>query len=186
MSFAALRLAAPLAFALAATPAFAGAPVWKVDPARSSLTFTAQQAGAPVEGRFATWTAEIAFDPDAPEAAKIRTTVDIASATTGQGQIDGALASDAWFGAQAFPQAVFEATGAKVTGEGSFEAAGTLTIKGVAVPVTLPFTLAIDGDTARAAGKVELSRDAWSIGAGVPDSTVAAAVGVAFEITATK
>ncbi|MBA5775820.1 YceI family protein [Stappia sp. F7233] len=186
MSFAVLRLAAPLAFVLAAFPAMAGAPVWKVDRASSELAFTAVQAGAPVEGRFEDWTAEISFDPAAPETARIRTTVNVASARTGQAQIDGTLPSDTWFDAPAFPEAVFEARGATVTGEGSYEAAGTLTIKGVSVPVSLPFALEIDGDTATAAGKLELSRDAWKIGAGIPEGTVATAVSVSFRITATR
>ena len=65
---------------------------------------------------------------------------------------------------------------------------GNLTLRGVTRPLTLPFTLEIDGSVAQAKGRVELSRDAFGVGQG-PWATgewVALEVGVDIAITATR
>ncbi len=179
-------LAATAALLLCAGTLAAAAAPWTIDPAASSLTFTAVQGGAPVDGRFEIWTAEIDFDPATPETATIRATIETGSATTGQGQVDGVLPTAAWFDAATFPEAEFAAVGARTLGDGRYEADGTLTIKGVSVPVTLPFELSIDGGIARARGTVSLARTAWELGAGIPEGTVADEVTVTFDLTATQ
>jgi polyisoprenoid-binding protein YceI len=62
-----------------------------------------------------------------------------------------------------------------------------LYLRGVAAPLTLPFTLAIDGASAHAKGHAELSRRAFGIGQGpwATDQWVAFEVGVDIDVTAT-
>lgn len=155
-------LAAMLLAAAAAAPAAAAK--WTVTPAQSRIAFTATWLGKPVEGVFRTWTAAIDFDPSAPAKAAVAVTVDLGSAATGDRTVDGALPGADWFAVATARTARFVATSVKAQGPGRYVAAGTLTIRGKAVPVTLPFSLALAGDIATMTGTVQLDRRAWKLG----------------------
>ena len=173
-----------LAFALPAAAAD-----WSVDAARSSLGFTGTVSGRSFDGKFKTWRADIAFDPADPAAGHARVTIDMASAATGDRQRDAALPDTDWFDIRKSPQALFEATGFKALGGNRYEAAGTLTIRGIGKAVTLPFTLDIAGDEAHAKGKLDIVRTDYGVGQGEDwkdGSTVALAVSIAFDLTAKK
>lgn len=157
-----MRALAGLALLLAAAPV--AAMPWTVVPAQSRVGFTATWLGKPVAGTFRSWTAAIDFDPAAPAKAKIAVTIDLASAATGDKTVDGSLPGDDWFATKAVRTARFAATRVVAAGPGRFVATGTLTIRGRAVPVTLPFTLAQAGDTATVSGQLTLDRRAWRIG----------------------
>ena len=60
------------------------------------------------------------------------------------------------------PTATF--TAAIVPAGEAFEAKGTLALRGAEHPVTLPFTLVLEGDTARMQGKVTLDRRDFGMG----------------------
>jgi len=175
-----------LAFAalLAAGPATAS--IWTVDQAESSLSFVATQNGNSVEGRFQEWTAEIELDPENLDGAHIRAVINTGSVGTGQPQVDQTLVSGSWFDPSAHPQAIFESSRIAALGDGRYEAAGELSVKGKAVPLTLPFTLEIDGDTARAQAEVPVLRLVFGIGSDIPASTVGDEVAVKLVITATR
>jgi len=83
----------------------------------------------------------------------------LASARTGDTQRDTALPQADWFDVKHFPQATFEAAGFTPKGDGAYEAAGKLTIRGVTKDAVLPFTLAITGDGATAKGHLGLVRN---------------------------
>ncbi|MDR3532878.1 MAG: YceI family protein [Rhodopila sp.] len=183
MKFSSLLIALPL---LAATPALAAD--WAVDSAKSHLGFSGVQTGAPFQGSFGKWSAEIAFDPAHPEAGHAKVTIDLASAKTGDTQRDNALPQAEWFDVKAFPQASFEATGFIAKGGNSYEAPGRLTIRGISKDVVLPFTLSINGDQASAKGHLNLVRTGFGVGQG-PWATgewVALDVGVDVDLVATK
>jgi polyisoprenoid-binding protein YceI len=171
---------------LAAASPGALASDWSVDHANSRLAFVAQQNGAPVEGVFSDWSAEITLDPADLSTARIVATVKTGSAATGQAQIDGTLPGAAWFDTAATPEAVFSSSSIKATGANAYEAQGTLAIKGKEMPFTLPFTLDIDGDAATAHAQVPLSRLAYGVGSDMPASTVAEDVKVVLDISATR
>jgi polyisoprenoid-binding protein YceI len=178
-----LLLALPL---LAALPAEAA--TWAVDPAKSRLGFSGLQNGAAFQGSFGKWTAEIAFDPDHPEAGHAKVTIDLASAKTGDPQRDGALPDTDWFDVKQFPAASFEATGFAAKGGDRYEARGKLTIRGIGKDVVLPFTLDIAGDQAHAKGHLTLVRTGFGVGQGVWATAdwVALEVGVDVDLTAMK
>lgn len=169
-----------------AAPAHAAS--WTVDPSKSKLAFSGTQTGTRFEGSFSRYTAAIDFDPDHPETSRIAVTVELASAVTGDAQRDTALPEKDWFDTGAFPQARFESNAIRKTGDGSYEATGILTIRGVSQPVVLPFTLQIDGANAHAKGRVNLLRNAFGIGQGAwsTDQWVAFEVGVDIDIVAAK
>ena len=161
---------------------------WAVDPAKSTLGFTASVSGANFDGKFKTWQAEIAFDPATPAAGHAKVTIDMASSVTGDRQRDSALPDSDWFAVKKNPQAVFEATSFTSKGGNQYEANGTLTIRGVAKPVTMPFTLDITGSDAHAKGKLDIVRTDYGVGQGEWSTaeTVALGVSITFDLVAKK
>ena len=164
------------------------AATWAVDPAKSKIGFSGTQTDQPFSGTFKSWTATIDFDPAKPEAAHILATIDTGSAATGDTQRDEALPGSDWFDASAFPKATFEATGFTPKGGNAYETLGKLTIRGLSKDVVLPFTLALDGDTAHATGSAKLVRTAFGVGQGAwaSEEYVAFAVGVDVDLTAKR
>ena len=157
-----MRLAAALLLLAGTSPALAAR--WAVVPAQSRIGFTATWLGKPVIGAFRKWSAAIDFDPATPAAARIEVVVDLASAATGDDTVDGSLPGDDWFAVKGGGQARFVAAKVAAAGPGHYVAVGTLTLRGHAVPVTLPFDLGIAGVTATMSGRVQLDRRAWRLG----------------------
>ncbi|WP_264785676.1 YceI family protein, partial [Gluconobacter cerinus] len=109
-------------------------------------------------------------------------------AVTGDQQRDGALPGKDWFNVAGFPSAVFDAQSFRAMGGNSYEAVGTLTIRGISKPVTLPFTLDINGTTAHAKGHLDLVRSDFGVGQGpwASGQWVSLNVGVDMDITAQR
>ncbi|KRA65702.1 cytochrome B [Caulobacter sp. Root656] len=154
----------------------------------STLNFSATWAGDAIEGQFKRWTADILFSPEALDRSKLTVSIDMGSAATGDDQRDSSLPSGDFFDTAAHPKATFTASKFRKTGEGKFVADGTLDLRGVKKPVSLPFTLKIDGDTATARGVTTLDRTAFGVGQGEWASTdqIGGKVKVSFAITAKR
>ena len=181
--------AAPPAAAEPAAPASAlkDPVVWTVQKG-STLGFTATWSENAIEGRFKTWTADILFSPEALDRSKLTVAVDVGSADTGDAQRDQSLPSGDFFDTAEHPKATFTAAKFRKTGEGKFVADGTLDLRGVKKPLSLPFSLKIDGDTATASGVTTLDRTTFGVGQGEWASTdqIAAKVKVSFRLTAKR
>lgn len=154
----------------------------------STLGFTATWSENAIEGRFKTWTADILFSPEALDRSKLTVAIDTASVDTGDAQRDQSLPSGDFFDTAEHPKATFTAAKFRKTGEGKFVADGTLDLRGVKKPLSLPFTLKIDGDTATARGVTTLDRTTFGVGQGEWASTdeIAAKVKVSFSLTAKR
>ncbi len=170
---------------LVATPA-SSATSWTVDPARSSLGFSGTQSGVRFDGHFTRWRSDIVFDPANPQAGHAHIVIDMASATTGDREMDDQLPASDWLDVKAFPQAVFDAGRFVALGDNRFEADGTLTIRGIAKTVALPFTLDIADGKAHAVGKLPLVRTDYGVGQGAwaDGNLVALGVTVSVDIVA--
>ncbi|MGR3467775.1 MAG: cytochrome b/b6 domain-containing protein [Shimia sp.] len=169
-----------------ATVAATLAPVssdWQVQ--EGSLGIEVTQFGNAVTGSFADWTAAISFDERAPADNKGDVTVTIAIGSLTLGSVtDQALGPD-FFDAGAFPTAVF--TGVIREDGAAYVADGELTIRDVTQPLSLPFTLALDGDTAVMEGATTLDRLAFGIGESLGDErTLAFPVDVTVSLTAMR
>jgi polyisoprenoid-binding protein YceI len=182
-----MKLAIALAASILAASSAARAAEWTVVPGESALTFAGVQTGEKFTGRFGKFGANISFDPDRLDDAKVAVTVDIASAATGDRQRDTAMPSKEWFDAGSFPQARFESRKVVRTAAG-YEATGDLTLRGVTREIHLPFTLEIDGRKARAKGHVDLKRDVFGVGQGdwATGDWVALDVAVDFDLKAER
>jgi len=149
-----------------------------------TLGLTVIQMGSEVDGQFEEWTADIVYDETADSDGKhgtVEVTVTIASLTLGSVTSD-AKGSD-YLAAQNHPTATFSAD--LVSRDGGHVATGTLTIKGNAVPVEMPFELSIDGDTASASGGLTVDRRDFGIG-GQSEGNVGASVDIRFDLTAER
>ena len=162
---------------------------WIVDPEKSALSFTGVQTGKSFTGAFDRFDARIDFDPEDLAASSVAVAIDMASADAGSRQRNKALPGKDWFDVKASPQAEFLSEEI-VAVESGYEARGTLTIRDVARPLVLPFTvdIAADGGSAVAKGGAEIIRTNFGVGQGEWESGdwVGLGVDVGFEITAIR
>jgi cytochrome b561 len=172
----------------AVTPSSGAPAAWRVERGASAITFTGVHAGVPFEGRFATWSADIRFDPDNLAASSARVTIATGSASDGIALHDQSLPQTEWFDAANHPNATFQTTSIRARGDGAYEARGVLTIKGRAIDANLPFTLRIAGDRATMDGSARVSRREADLGMGSdPDAEyVSAEIGVRVHVEARR
>ncbi|MGS4944450.1 cytochrome b/b6 domain-containing protein [Meridianimarinicoccus sp. RP-17] len=153
-----------------------------------TLAITATQFGSPVEGQFDDWTAAIEFDPDAPGPDMGTVTVQISIPSVTLGSVTSEALKPEFFDAEAHPTATFDAQIMTAEGENAYVAEGTLTLKGATVPLSLPFELTLDGDTARMSGQTVIDRRDYGIGTNsyADEETVAHDVTVSVSLVAER
>ena len=183
-----MRIAIVIAALAIAAPAWAAPPAWVVDHAASKVGIGSTFDGQAVGGSFRKWDADIRFDPKDLAHSSASVSIDVGSAVTGDADRDAALPDTPWFFAAKYPKATFVTHSFKALGGNRYEAAGDLTIRGVTKPLTLPFTLAITGDTARMNAAVSVNRLAFGVGQGEWATTevIPATVQVTIALTARK
>lgn len=159
---------------------------WEVIAAESHLAFHGSMMGVPAVGYFRDFDSEILFDPDDLRNARVVVDINMASVDSSHDERDTALRLPEWFSTMVFPRARFETTEIRQTGDFTYEATGSLTIKGITKDISLPFTLSIDGDNAVVTGSADLSRSDFAIGSGewASDRLVAFDVRVEFRLVA--
>ncbi|HUJ01993.1 MAG TPA: YceI family protein [Rhizomicrobium sp.] len=149
---------------LMSTPA--GAAQWSVDYAKSQLGFTVVWAKEPFSAAFTGWKADIDFDPADLAHARAVVTIDPASEKSDEPDFDEGLRGALGFDVKKFPAARFAATRFTHKSGDDYVAEGTLTIRGIERPVTLPFTLTIKGGEAHMVGKAVILRTDFGVGGG--------------------
>jgi polyisoprenoid-binding protein YceI len=109
---------------------------WAVDPAHSSVEFSAKHLGiATVRGAFNEF--EGSFEVGEDGGAHARGTVEVVSIDTNEDQRDTHLRSEDFFHAEVHPQLSFESTEIRALDEDSFLIHGDLTMRGVTRPIVL-------------------------------------------------
>ncbi len=157
---------------------------WQVKEGTLALTIT--QFGNALSGQFDGWNAVIDFDETVEDglSGTVEVTVDIASLRLGS-VTDQAMGPD-FFDEENHPTAVFSAD-ILTLGDGQYDAVGTLTLRGVEVPLILPFSLRIEDDTAVMSSTVSTDRRDFAIGDNMPDeASVGFAVRIDANLTAQK
>ncbi|MCZ4352967.1 cytochrome b/b6 domain-containing protein [Roseovarius aestuarii] len=151
-----------------------------------TLNITINQMGTDVSGGFADWTAAITYDDTADTTAKhgtVTVTINIASLTLGS-VTEQAMGAD-YFDANTWATAQFDAD--LIDTEQGLSAIGTLRIRDQSIPVEMPVTLKIEGDTATASGELTLDRRDFQIGQSVGDAgSLGFEVGVHWQLTAQR
>ena len=168
--------------------------LWSIEEG-SKLGFIALQQGSAVEGSFDVFDAKIVFDADDLENSQIKVDIDVTSITTGHSDRDQTLNSSSFFDTKTWPSAAFESRNITATGDGTYEAAGTLAMRDVVRDVVLAFTLVIEEGPegsgqlqAHAEGELPIKRLDYGIGQGdwASTGTVADDVTITLEIKATR
>ena len=177
----ALVAAATLAPAVFAAPA-----TYRLDPAKSTLSFGFAQAGARNKGRFDKFDVNFVFDAAQSQATRLDVAVQVGSLDTGDKDRDSTLHGADLFNVAKFPQAHFSATSFTRTDATHYEAAGKLTLRDVTRDLRVPFTFVpADGSSAgNMTGQVLIKRLEFGVGQGEWKSTewVADEVAVSFAL----
>jgi polyisoprenoid-binding protein YceI len=130
----------------AAEPAFDAsatiAGVYKADGRHAYITYSYDHQGYSKPWlRWRTWSADLTWNPAAPDRSSISVVIDAASADSGVDEFDTHLKSADFFDVANHPQITFTSTSASLAGGAKGMVTGDLTIKGVTKPVTLDVTI---------------------------------------------
>ncbi|NWH09280.1 MAG: YceI family protein [Alphaproteobacteria bacterium] len=177
------------ALSLFANPVLAA--TWEAVPSSSALKLVGQQGANTITIQLPEWKAEIAFDPADLASSKLKISVAMASLTSEtQNAADKAeeereLKGKSWFNVAANPEAVFESTAISAKGD-RYQATGNLTLRGVTMPATLDFAVAINGSDAEATGSAVVSWPPFGMGWDPAQSGIKPEVKVEFRVVAKK
>lgn len=163
--------------------------LWTVDYDRSRLVFFAFEKDKFFQGEFKDFSAAIRFSEEDLENAKIDVVVNVASVSTGDDTRDQTLPGGEWFDIKNHETATFTSTEVRHLGKLGYNADGVVSIKGYEKPVTLEFSLKINGDKAIAVGNVSLVRTDFGLGVNpswLEEEQIGLDVRVEFEIHATR
>lgn len=166
------HLIASLSLVVAAltTTAAANASEWQLG-ATGKVGFSFTQQGTKYSGRFDTFTANIDIDPANVEGGSIVGTVQTDSVNTRDYDRDSTLKDGDWFDSGNYPEAVFESSSISANDDGSYAAAGTLTLKGTSKPATMNFTFESGDTSAVFAATMRVNRFDFNVGAGWNDTS---------------
>lgn len=164
-------------------PVQAAAPVWKINPDASSMTFKLKNMGAPVDGKFGKLSGDVSYDGKNLAKAVVKAKVDTASIDTKNEKRDDHLRTKDFFDVASFPVAEFNSSKIEVAKDGNFKIQGTLNLHGVSQPVTLaagPLKETVDGAGKKhlqASASTEVERKTYSIG-GIAAATISNEVAI--------
>lgn len=158
---------------------------WDMQAEGSHIRFSALQEGETFTGEFKDFSGLIRFDPENPEAGSVKVEIPLKSVDAGSNDRNSTLPDKVWFSTKKFPIATFTSTDISVADDG-YLAKGALTLKGVSVPVDLPFDLALDGKKAVMTSTYEMDRTKWNVGAAPwdTDEWVSRSVTLDIQVTA--
>lgn len=141
---------------------------WVPVPEQSAITFTVDQAGAPLQGTFKTYTASVCLDAKDVTKGSVQVDVQTASANTEVPELDDALKDSDFFDVPHWPKATFTSESMKQTGPGQYAVTGKLTVRDVTREVTVPFSWqpASDGKSAKLTAKLGIQRLDYKVGTG--------------------
>ena len=152
--------------------ASAAARAWELDTDHSNVYFSIEHIYAKVQGRFAAIAATVHFDPANLKESRFDFEIKVDSIDTGIKQRDDHLRSADFFASSDHPLITFTSNAVTAAGEGVYQVAGTLTVKGKSRDLVLPLTFAGVQDHPATPGKQvagfngRLSVDRLALGVG--------------------
>lgn len=131
----------------------------------SAITFTIKNLGVKVSGSFSGPAGTIRFDPHHPETSSFEVHVEAATINTGNKKRDEHLREAAFFDVQNHPVIRFVSNKVKPGNKaGTFFIEGTLTIRSISLPLSIPFTAVPTSDGFRLEGAFDMRRKPYSVG----------------------
>lgn len=142
---------------------------WNIKPDAVSIDFKIKNFGVWVKGSFSGLNAHIYFDKNKLEASSIRATIDASSINTGIRVRDNHLRKEEYFDVKNHPNISFQSAFIKNKNDDKYEMSGTLTMKGVAKTIVIPFIFIEDGSKGVFRSSFEIDRTEFGVG---PESGV--------------
>jgi polyisoprenoid-binding protein YceI len=140
-------------------PAVAGTSAWQIDVDASVVTFAYLENDRRRAGHFREINPQIDFDPDNLAETRGMIEVSIASLTLGDPMREGILVTEPWLDAGNHPNATFKVDRIE---PGSIPdhatAIGSLEIKGISLPLSVPVVISRQADSATASGALRFDR----------------------------
>ena len=134
---------------------------------KSEIGFTIKQMGVKFDGRFRKWTADVVFTPKSLASSKAVLDIDLGSVDLASDDSETEAKGPLWFNTAKFPTAHFASTSIRDAGNGRYEVAGKLTIKGITQDCVVPISVATDASGNRVAqGSFSIRRLDYKIGEG--------------------
>lgn len=169
------------------------APRWVIDHDKSHIMFEATQYGQSFTGSFR-FDGDIYFSADKLDQSKVRIEIDIRSIKTGSLDRDQQAKSFDWFDTDNYPKAFFESSSfSKGLNVEDYIAKGTLTVRGVTLPIEIPFSLSFQekeegGTYATMHARFDLNRLDYKVGQGqwAIEDAVSNKVSLTIDLNASK
>ncbi|MBL4802702.1 MAG: YceI family protein, partial [Emcibacter sp.] len=147
--------------------AFAEDGPWHFKAGESFVKFSVAIEGSPVDGEFTKFSANILFDKENLDQAKVDITIDSNHIEAAYSDVATNLKKKDWFDVENFPQARFVSQSFKHLGGNDYLVTGELTLRNVTRVETLYFTLIeYDATMAQMNGKMTINRLDYGVGQG--------------------
>ena len=171
-----------LAAVLLSVPGRAQVPVFKIDPADSTIKFSVK-ASVSIDGTFDKWSATLTFASTDPKTGVLDIKIQSASVNTGSGMKNDKLKGKDFFDAEHDPLITFRSTKVTQTSPDSFDVTGDFTIRGVTKPETLKLTVSGQGKGSGAInGTMAFDRKDYGMTKGIPLVKIADRVEVTVDL----
>ncbi|MCX7744480.1 MAG: YceI family protein [Flavobacteriales bacterium] len=144
--------------------AMASAQHWNVKSDAVSIEFKIKNFGVWVKGSFSGLQAHIHFDKNRPETSSITATLDASSVNTGIQARDNHLRKEEFFDVKNYPTISYQSAFIKKKDD-KYEMTGTLTMKGVAKTIVIPFIFIEDGGKGVFRASFDIDRTEFGVGA---------------------
>ena len=176
------RIASAVVFTIAGAAAFAGE--WRMQ-GEGELLFQPTWEGEAVPGRFGEFDVRLDTDDDGIAGAELEVTVNLESADMDDPDINEAIAGAEWFAVSEYPVATYTSDTIDRTGDGIYLASGHLELKGVRLPVDVPFSWSAQDNRAEMSGEVFIDRTRFDVGSGewASGDTIGTQVRVRFNVS---
>ena len=130
----------------------------------SKISFKIKSALGIVDGSIGGLKGTVSFDPNDLSHSNLDVTLDLAPITTGNGKRDKDIKEETtWFDSAKYPKLAFKSAAVTKT-TGGYSVDGTLTIKGTAKKVQIPFTFADAAGGGTFTGTLKLNRLDYGVG----------------------
>jgi polyisoprenoid-binding protein YceI len=125
---------------MSTTQTAAAVRTYAIDTMHSEVLFQVRHLVTKVRGRFARFSGTVAFDDQQPSASSVTLEIAAGSIDTATADRDAHLRSADFFDVEHYPTLSFVSSNVEKKSAEHYDVSGTLTIRGVSHPVTLPVT----------------------------------------------
>jgi polyisoprenoid-binding protein YceI len=129
-----------------------------------TITFTIKNAKLPVQGSFTGIMAKIVFNPESIKTSTFSATITASTIKTGIEMRDRHLKRSEYFDVLKYPEIKLKSNAIVLVNDNNYMAKCTLTIKGIAKEVNLPFSFINNGKTAIFKGILNINRLDFHVG----------------------